>query len=127
MATVLHIINSYCIEFIILVIDLSSDSFSLVPLPPTDLKAVKMKTKSITVSWVPRGTHMYITSYQVSITPHDGSEHLHDVAGNTSTTELTSLTPRTEYTIRVRAKSEAGCGDYSEPIVVTTPEDGKPN
>ena len=50
------------------------------------------------VNGIPRG-------FQVSYTPHGESDWLHDVAKNTTSTELTCLRPHTEYIIRVRAKT----------------------
>ena len=65
-----------------------------------------------------------IKAYQVSYTPHGESECLHDIAGNTTSTELTGLRPHTEYTIRVRAKT-VDYGEYSIPITARTLEDGE--
>ena len=77
------------------------------------------------ISWQPpRGVNGIIRGYQVSYTPHGESECLHDVVGDTTSTELTSLKPHTEYTIRVRAKS-VNFGDYSTPISVSTLEEGE--
>ena len=47
-----------------------------------------------------------------------GSEQLHEVQDTTST-ELTSLKPNTEYTICVRAKI-VRFGEYSTPITIHT-------
>ena len=78
----------------------------------------------MTISWKPpHNPNGIIRGYQVSYTPHGESECLHDV-GDTTSTELTSLKPHTEHTIRVRAKT-VDFGDYSTPITVITLEDGK--
>ena len=65
----------------------------------------------------------FITEYQISYTIHGGSELLYDVQDTTSA-ELTSLQPHTEYTIRVRAKM-VDFGNYSTPITIHTLETGK--
>ena len=93
--------------------------------PPMGLKADGMKTTSIAISWLPpHDVNGITTGYQVSYIPHGESECLHDVVGDTSSTELTSLKPHTEYTIRVRAKT-VDFGDYSTPITVSTLEEGE--
>ena len=94
--------------------------FSLFPSSPTELKAVRIKTTSITISWqLPHDVNGIIRGYQVSYTPHGESECLHDVVGDTTSTELTSLKPHTEYTIRVKAKTMF-YGNYCTQITVCT-------
>ena len=84
-----------------------------------------IKLTSMTISWQPpRDPNGIITGYQVSYTPHGESEYLHDVVGDTTSTELTSLKPHTEYSIRVRAKT-VDFGEYSTPITVSTLDDGE--
>ena len=80
----------------------------------------------MTISWQPpHDVNGIIRGYQVSYTPHGESECLHDVVGKfTTSTDLTSLKPHTEYTIHVRAKT-MDFGDYSTPIIVSTLEDGE--
>ena len=76
----------------------------------------------MTISWQPsHEPNGIIRGYQVSYNPHGESECLHDVDGDTTSTELTSLKPHTEYTIRVRAKT-VDFGDYCTPITVSTLE-----
>ena len=60
----------------------------------------------------------FITEYQISYTIHGGSELLYDVQDTTSA-ELTSLQPHTEYTVRVRARV-VNFSDYSTPITIHT-------
>ena len=79
----------------------------------------------MTISWQPpHDPNGIIRGYQVSYTPHCENECLQDVVGDTTSTELTSLKPYTEYTIRVRAKT-VDFGEYSTPITVSTLEDGE--
>ena len=92
-----------------------------VPSPPTGLKADRIKTTSMAISWEP--PNGIIRGYQVCYTSHGESECLHDV-GNITSTELTYLKPYTEYTVHVRAKTE-DFGDQSTPITVSTLEDSK--
>ena len=97
----------------------------VVPSPPIGLKAFSITSTSMTISWQPpHEPNGIISGYQVSYTPHGESEYLHDVVGDTAGTELTSLKPHTEYTIRVRAKT-VDFGDYSTQVTVSTKEDGK--
>ena len=111
--------------------DSSSPSFgpkaypSSVPSLPIGLKADSIKATSMTVSWKPpHDVKDIIRGYQVSYTPHGESKCLHDIAGNTTSTELIGLRPHTEYTIRVRAKT-VDYGEYSTPITARTLEDGE--
>ena len=79
----------------------------------------------MTISWQsPHYPNGVIRGYQVSYTPHGETECLHNVVGDTTSTELTSLKPHTEYTIHVRAKT-ADFGDYSSPIGVNMLDDGE--
>ena len=79
----------------------------------------------MTITWRPpheeNGT---IRGYQVSYTPHDESKCSHDTAGDITRTELTSLNPHIEYTIRVRAKT-VEYGEYSNSIIERTCGDGE--
>ena len=98
--------------------------------PPIGLKADNIKATSMTVSWQPLhdvyDVKGIIRGYQVSYTTHGESECLQDIAGNTTSTELTGLRPHTEYTIRVRAKT-VDYGEYSTPITASTLEGGELN
>ena len=79
----------------------------------------------MTISWQPpHDVNGIIRGYQISYTPHGENECLHDVVGDTTSTELTFLNPHTEYTIRVRAKT-VDFGDYSTPITVSTLDEGE--
>ena len=94
-------------------------SFLVIP-PPIGLKADDVSSTSVTISWqLPDDLKGFITEYQVSYTMHGGSEQLHKVQGTTSA-ELASLEPDTEYTIHVRAKSMDEFGEYSTPIKIHT-------
>ena len=97
----------------------------LVPSAPVDVIADNIRPTSMTVSWQPpRDVNGIISNYQVSCTPHGESEGINDIAGDITSTELTSLKPHTKYTIRVRART-VQFGDYSIPITVTTRQDGE--
>ena len=97
----------------------------VVPSPPIGRKADNIKATSMTISWQPpHDANGIIRGYQVSYAPHGESEYFHDIAGNTTSTELTGLRPHTEYTIRVRAKT-VDYGEYSTPITASTLEDGE--
>eukprot|EP00731_Ephydatia_muelleri_P035388 Em0119g1a len=92
-----------------------------IPSPPIGLKVDSVNSTSISISWQPPYDAKCITrEYQVSYTMHGGSEQLHEVQDTTST-DLISLEPHTEYTIRVRAKT-VHFGDYCTPITIHTLE-----
>ena len=98
---------------------------SLATSPPLEVKILNINTTSISISWQqPNDLNGIIRGYQVSYTPHGKEECLHDVVGDTTSTELTSLKPHTEYSIRVRAKT-VDFGYYSTPVNVSTHEDGE--
>ena len=95
-----------------------------IPSPPIGLKVDSVYSTSISISWQPPYDAMcIIREYQVSYTMQGGSEQLHEVQDTTSS-ELTSLEPHTEYTICVRAKT-VHFGDYCTPITIHTLETGK--
>ena len=96
-----------------------SISFLVIP-TPIGLKADYVSSTSLTISWqLLDDLKGFIREYQVSYTMHDGSEQLHKVQDTTSA-ELASLEPDTDYTIRVRAKSMVEFGEYSTPITIHT-------
>ena len=93
--------------------------------PPLGVKILNITSTSMTISWQPpHDPNGIITSYQVSYTPHGKEECLHNVVGDTTSIELTSLKPHTEYTIRVRAKT-VDFGYYSSPFTASTLKDGE--
>ena len=96
---------------------------SLVIPPPIGLKAGNISSTSVNISWQPPDDVKDIKKYQVSYTMSGGSEQFHEVQDTTST-ELTSLKPHTEYTIRVRAKM-VEFGEYSISITAKTHADGE--
>ena len=97
----------------------------VVPSPPIGVKADNITATTTTVSWQPpHDVNGIIRGYEVSYIPHGESECLHDVVGDTTSTELTGLRPHTEYTIRVRAKT-VDYGEYCTPIIASTLDDGE--
>ena len=100
--------------------------FSLleIPSPPIGLKVDSVYSTSISISWQPPyDATCIIREYEVSYTMHGGSEQLCEVQDTTST-DLISLEPHTEYIIRVRAKT-VHFGEYCTPITIHTLETGK--
>ena len=77
------------------------------------------------VSWQPpRNANGIIRHYQISYTSHGESESIRNIGVDITSSELISLKPNTEYTVRVRAKT-VEFGDYSIPITVKTRVDGE--
>ena len=96
----------------------------VVPSAPYEVIVDNIRTTSMIVSWQTPHEANGITGYQVSYTSHGESECILDVAVGITSTELTSLVPHTEYTIRVRAKTVA-FGEYSIPTTAKTRVDGE--
>ena len=98
----------------------------LAPSAPIGLRADRIGTMSMLISWLePHRLNGIIKGYEVSLTSPDGRIAV-DVAGETTSTELTSLRPHTKYTISVRAKT-VEFGDYSTPVIISTLDDGEYN
>ena len=99
-------------------------SLLAIPASPIELKVDGASSTSLAISWQPPyDADGVIREYQVSYTANGGSEQFREVQDTTST-ELTSLEPHTQYTIRVRAKM-GNFGDFSSPITIQTPTTGK--
>lgn len=94
------------------------------------MKADHITATSMLISWLaPHWSNGTIRGYQVCFTPRGTNNRQFnvDVAGEDNcSTELTSLSPHTEYTISVRAKA-VDFGDYSIPITISTLHDGEFN
>ena len=89
--------------------------FSDIPSPPTGLKADRVSSTFVDISWQPPDPEKdSIIEYQVSYTMHGGSQQLQE-DNDAKKTHLTSLEPDTNYTVKVRAKITK-FGDYSFPI-----------
>ncbi|GBL94854.1 Phosphatidylinositol phosphatase PTPRQ [Araneus ventricosus] len=91
-----------------------------VPFKPRNVKSVTVKETSILLKWEePEPMVGYITHYDVEWT---------DASTNSTVTEkpqnlyymITNLSAYTNYTIRIRAATCAGSGDWSDPILVRT-------
>lgn len=96
----------------------------LVPSAPVEVVADNIRPTSMTIYWQPpHNANCTISNYQVSCTPLGKSGPIYDIAGDITSTELTSLKPHTKYTIRARAGT-VEFRDYSIPITETTRQDG---
>ncbi len=100
---------------------------------PRNLSATAINSTAILVSWLevaPADRNGNITSYDVMFVP------LQNFSGALSTTPsvqgvlpslsvlLTDLQEYVEYRIVVRASTSAGPGNYSNPVIERTQEDG---
>ena len=120
MYTHVSVISIFCIILIFIQMNVYSTPVS----SPIGLKVEYMKATSMVISWQPPHDVTDIRGYQVSYTPLDGSELLHDVSGDATRTELIGLNPHTEYTICVRAKG-VDYGNYSAQITACTLENSE--
>ena len=97
---------------------------SSVPSPVQDVRSEKITSTSITITWkppqTPNGTLQF---YEINYAMDGEQPHLYDVQ-NTTTWKLICLEPYTQYTIKVRAMTMAGFGQYSLSSIVCTLEDG---
>jgi hypothetical protein len=91
----------------------------LLPNAPTSLSATAGNTQ-IVLSWT-APTNTSISDYTVEYTPSGGSAATVDTGSMATSYTLTGLTNGTAYTVRVRAVSAAGNGNYS------TAETGTPS
>eukprot|EP00731_Ephydatia_muelleri_P002801 Em0001g2801a len=92
------------------------------PSPPLNLRTQDVTSTSVTVNWdPPQNPNGKLQGYEVSYTPCGGC--LSSVyARNNTTCELTNLKPYMAYSISVKAKTIAGFGEESIPVIVTTLE-----
>ncbi len=89
--------------------------------------ATVTSSQSATLSWeppAPDGQNGKITGYVINVTVLETGEMFQLFSETTSLT-VDSLQPYRTYTCVIAARTAAGLGPFSSPIVVTTPEDGK--
>ena len=97
---------------------------SPVPSPPLNLSTQNVTPTSVIVFWdPPQDPNGILLGYEVSYTPNGGRLSAVDVQNNT-TWKLSDMKPFTSYSISTRAKTVAGYGETSIPVIITTLESG---
>ena len=96
--------------------------------PPSDVSGSPVNSITITVWWGPVSCvhrNGEITGYSVQY-GEMGSESTQNirVSGTSSggMATISGLSPTTMYTVVVAAENSAGTGDYSDPVIVETPD-----
>ena len=92
---------------------------SMVPTPPTDLKATVISTSEIDLSW--RDTADNETGFQIERRIGSGEfTGIATVGANVTNRRDTNLQPDTSYTYRVRATNATGNSDWSDAVTQIT-------
>ena len=114
----MHLINSNLQEITMtLVLPYSA------PSPPTNLRTRDVTSTSITVTWEPpKYSNGMLLGYEVCYTSNGESPSVASVQN--TTVKLTDLKPWAMYCISVRAKTLAGFGEKSIPVMISTLESG---
>ena len=91
------------------------------------LQTVPGLPTTLSASWVePEPANGVISNYTINCTSQSGSMLEVDIINpEERSTELTDLDAYTEYTCVISATTGAGRGDFSNPQVATTAEDGE--
>ena len=85
------------------------------PSSPRNLTVRVGSVTSISVSWLtPENENGIIITYGVYVREQDSNETMRNVSGGETFISLKSLKPYTNYTFRVRARTIAGWGNFSE-------------
>ncbi|KAK7089523.1 hypothetical protein V1264_024372 [Littorina saxatilis] len=100
------------------------------PSTPTHLKVVRTTSTSVTIAWNrPDSPNGNITLYRVMYWPRNntGTAVGQQWQSNARYVEftVTQLKPFSTYQIQVLAVNDAGTGEASQPLTVTTDEDGE--
>lgn len=93
------------------------------------MKASTTSSRSILVQWLPppqEHIHGVIKHYIVEYFKATDRNNIKNIttAGNSTSLNLTSLLPYTNYSVRVRAVNNVGPGPVSKEVANTTWEDG---
>ena len=97
---------------------------SIVSSPPLNVRTQDVTSSSTTVSWEPpKYTNGILLGYEVCYSSNGERPSVVNVQ-NTTTCTLTDMKPWTMYSISVRAKTSAGFGEKSIPVVISTLESG---
>lgn len=101
--------------------------FTVPSLPPTQLTAYNTSSTSLMVTWlpVPDGyVHGILRGYRLLLKIDEDSFYQNVTTVNRSF-ELTGLEKFTNYSVKVLAFTRIGDGNISDPVIVSTDEDGK--
>jgi Fibronectin type III domain len=93
--------------------------YSQVPAAPTGLTAVPLSTTSIRLNWTDTATDEI--EYQIEVKTLGGTfAHVLTVPANSTTADVTGLSPATSYTFRVRSRNANGFSSYSNEASAVT-------
>ncbi|CAL4164971.1 unnamed protein product, partial [Meganyctiphanes norvegica] len=96
-----------------------------VPGSPHGLQVSKRGSRTLTVNWLSPNTasnniNKFIIQYMVKTGMSWSDTESINVSGETTTVELSSLSPATQYLLRVQASNHLGASPPSEPLQVST-------
>lgn len=94
------------------------------PAAPTNLTATATTSTVIRLNWVDNATNE--TEFRVEQKVGNGFQDLGPAAANTTTINITGVTPGTTQTFRIRAKNGTGYSGYSNEATATTPGNSGP-
>lgn len=95
---------------------------------PQNVKVFSPCSTCLRVSWNPvytPSTESALTGYHVIYQEVSGKMHTKFIGPRKSTAHLKNLEKFSTYTVTVLAVTDGGLGEQSEPVNVTTLEDGK--
>ena len=93
--------------------------------PPDSVRLSIVSSTAITVQWemVPCiHRNGDITGYSVQYTEGGSIQTVSVTGGDATMTTIEGLRPATTYSIVMAAVNDAGTGDYSDPMIIQTPE-----
>ncbi|KAL5477471.1 hypothetical protein EMCRGX_G024272 [Ephydatia muelleri] len=93
------------------------------PSPPLNVRTQDVASTSITVTWEPpQYPNGVLLGYEVCYTSNGDSPSAVNVQNTSTAWKLTDMKPCTMYSISVRAKTVAGFGEKSTPVMISTGE-----
>jgi hypothetical protein len=102
------------------------------PLPPAMMSVAAMGPSWVTIDWTPVDSYPAIQYYELEYSLGDLlSDTIEHISPTSDSVNFSMLYPSATYTVRVRAKSPFGRGNYSPVVMATTlegvPQDGLVN
>ena len=108
-----------------IVVSFKNHTFTIAPSPPLNVRTQDVASTSITVTWEPpQYPNGVLLGYEVCYTSNGDSPSAVNVQNTSTAWKLTDMKPCTMYSISVRAKTVAGFGEKSTPVMISTGESG---